>query len=165
VSYEKPFLLKGSFSVLTGRFARVLSLLEGPQRRFPTMRAPNPTGPGGITDPRYLDVVNSIVDVTRAGEASGENPAQTARQVEGIVEPRLDLVRAMDGFAELRVGRAFENFDDDFRRVDSKSGWHPLIERWRCTNCGNDTPEEFDACYACGQTRAEQARDNVPAAP
>lgn len=162
-SYEKPFLLKGSFSVMTGRFAKVLALLEGPQRMMPMMRPPNPTGPGGIADPRYLDVVNSIVEVTRAGEAGGQDPADTARQVEGIVEPRLDFVRAMDGFEELRVGRAFENFDDDFRRVDSKSDWHPLIERWRCTNCGNDTPVEFDACYACGHTRAEQEQPSVPA--
>jgi len=165
VSYEKPFLLKGSFSVLTGRFERVLSLLEGPQRRFPTMRPPNPTGPGGIADPRYLDVVNSIVEVTRAGEASGEDSVHTARQVEAIVEPRLDLVRAMDGFEQLRVGRAFENFDDNFRRVDQKPEWRPLIERWRCKNCGNDTPVEFDTCYACGQTRAEQQQQPVaPAA-
>jgi flavin-dependent dehydrogenase len=158
VSYEKPFLLKGSFSVLTGRFARVLSLLEGPERLMPRMRPPNPAAPGGITDPRYLDVVNSIVEVTRAGEAAGDDPAETARRVDAIVEPRLDLVRAMDGFAELRVGRAFENFDDNFVRVDHKDVWRPLIERWRCANCANDTPVEFDTCYACGQTRAEQTQ-------
>ncbi|MBV8942220.1 MAG: hypothetical protein JO240_10835 [Solirubrobacterales bacterium] len=109
--------------------------------------------------------MNSIVEVTRAGEASGQDPAGTARQVEAIVEPRLDLVRAMDGFDELRVGRAFENFDDAFRRVESKPEWRPLIERWRCRNCGNDTPAEFDACYACGQARAEQAQPTVSAAP
>lgn len=158
VSYEKPFLLKGSFSVLTGRFERVLKLLEGPQRLMPNMRPPNPTAPGGITDPRYLDVVDAIVEVARDGEAGRETPAETARKVEAIVEPRLDYVRAMEGFEQLRVGRAFENFDDNFRRVDHKPEWRPLIERWRCANCGNDTPTEFDVCYACGQARAEQAQ-------
>lgn len=152
-SYEKPFLLKGSFSVLTGRFARVLSLLEGPKRLMPSSRPPNPAGPGGITDPRYLEVVSAIVEQTRADEASGASPAQTAEKVASIVDPFIDQVRRMEGFSDLRVGRAFENFDDDFRRVEAKTEWQPLILRWRCPNCANDTPEEFDVCYSCGQAR------------
>lgn len=160
-SYEKPFLLKGSFSVFTGRFARVLSLLEGPKRRVPMMRPPNPTGPGGIVDLRYLQVVNSIVETARADETSGVPPAETAEKISGVVEPFIDQVRGMEGFSELHVGRAFENFDDDFRRVEAKRDWEPLIRRWRCPNCANDTPEEFDVCYSCGEARPVPAQASV----
>ena len=54
---------------------------------------------------------------------------------------------------DLHVGRAFEKFDDDFRRVAHKEDWQPLIPRWRCPNCRNDAPAAFDTCYVCGESR------------
>jgi flavin-dependent dehydrogenase len=159
LSFEKPFLVKAGLGVLSGRFAHVLSLLGGPGgHKMPNRRLPGPVGgPGSVVDPRYLDVVHRIIETTKTDEEQGVDPGETAKKVEAIVEPFLDQARSVEGFADLRVGRAFEQFDDNFQRVAHKDDWQPLIPRWRCPNCGNDAPMVFDTCYACGEPNPHAA--------
>ena len=108
--------------------------------------------------PRYTELLHRIVDVTRDLEARGADPAETATAVKAIVDPLVDEIAGLEGVAALHLSDAMQYYDDRLRRVPQKADWPSLVPTWRCANCDNRTPVEFDACYVCGDPPPAGAR-------
>jgi flavin-dependent dehydrogenase len=108
-----------------------------------------------LTEPVYANNVTRIVEVLRAGEVSGEDPAVTAQKVREITEPYLVELRSSEAWTRLQMERVFADYNAQLERVD-KPDWKPLLPTWRCSNCGTANVMELERCHHCGHV-AERA--------
>ena len=76
---------------------------------------------------------------------------------EDVLGPVFEEIGATEEVLALRLGVAFQNYDDRLQRVPRKEDFDSLVPSWRCPRCRNFTPVEFATCYACGEPAPEGA--------
>jgi flavin-dependent dehydrogenase len=169
-AFERAFMMRPAFFMsIQHEFIQRIGGVRAMRRMFPR-RPPGPAGEA-IVNPRFQQLMRQVVDADRELEARAAPPDETAAVFARVLDPLFEDVRAIDGVAALELGQAFQNYDDQLRRVPSKPNWESLTPTWRCTRCENRTPVEFAECYVCGDPappgahRPEEAAAGPPGPP
>ena len=143
-SFERTWMLK---------FAQSTTWERGPSDRYSAadLYLTN------LLEPRYRDLVETVVALQREQEQAGVDPADTAQRVRELVDPYLDSIAARPGHREARFDRFFSRYDADFHEVGDKPDREVAYPTWRCPVDGNLIGDDARACFVCGEPRPEDA--------
>lgn len=109
-----------------------------------------------LLNPRFTSLVRSILEVQRAEEEAGVDPAKTAKAVRGIVDPFLADLAKMPAVKEAQYGRFFTHYTDDLKRSAKKNKSMARMVTWQCPGCKTFVGIKQDRCHVCG-TKGEKS--------
>ena len=103
-------------------------------------------------NPRWVKITKEIVEVQRAGEMNGDDPARTADVVKKLVDDYIENLRETTELNDVPLSHYTRFYDDHGNRLDS-----PNYDKGRgdyeatlCDNCSLYFDDSLTACPYCG---------------
>lgn len=109
-----------------------------------------------LLNPRFTSLVRAVVEVQRADEEAGVDPAKTAKSVRAIIDPFLADLAQMPSVKEAEYGRFFTHYTNDLKRSPKKNKSMAKMVTWQCPNCKTYVGIKQDRCHVCG-TKGERS--------
>jgi flavin-dependent dehydrogenase len=103
-----------------------------------------------LLNPRFTSVVRSVLEVQRADEEAGVDPAKTVKAVRAIIDPFLAGLAEMDAVKDAQYGRFFTHYTDDLKRSAKKNKSMARTITWKCPGCSTWVSQQQDRCHVCG---------------
>jgi hypothetical protein len=107
----------------------------------------------GTLDPDYVDLMQRVIAVQRAGEESGADPADVALMVRGIVDPYIASLLTEEVVKNGEFGRFCTNYTDELVRIEGRIKAPGNYATWRCPTCQAFVNQPFERCMVCGEKR------------
>jgi flavin-dependent dehydrogenase/CRP-like cAMP-binding protein len=103
-----------------------------------------------LLNPRYTSMVRQVVDIMRADEEAGVDPAKTNKSVRAVIDPFLADLAQMPSVKEAQYGRFFTHYTDDLKRSPKKNKSLGRMITWQCPGCKTFVMIKQDRCHVCG---------------
>ena len=111
-----------------------------------------------LLNPRFTSLVRSVVEVQRADEEAGVDPAKTAKSVRALIDPFLADLAQMPSVKEAEYGRFFTHYTNDLKRSAKKNKSMARMITWQCPNCATWVDVRQDRCHVCGTKGARSLK-------
>ncbi|HEV7888419.1 MAG TPA: cyclic nucleotide-binding domain-containing protein [Acidimicrobiales bacterium] len=103
-----------------------------------------------LLNPRFTTVVRQVLDVQRADEEAGVDPAKTAKSVRAVIDPFLASLAQMPAVKEAEYGRFFTHYTNDLKRSAKKNKSIARMVTWHCPTCSTWVSIKQNRCHVCG---------------
>jgi flavin-dependent dehydrogenase len=103
-----------------------------------------------LLNPRFTSVVRQVVEIQRADEEAGVDPAKTAKAVRGVIDPFLAELAQMPSVKDAQYGRFFTHYTNDLKRSPKKNKSLGRMVTWHCPTCKTFVSVRQDRCHVCG---------------
>jgi hypothetical protein len=106
-----------------------------------------------LLNPVWVEMVNTVAEIQRQGEANGISPAEIARHVHEVADPFINEILSRPEIKDLRIGRYLSFYDDDGQRSDQprqdkeRGDYHGV----QCQRCELIFDDSLARCPYCGQ--------------
>ncbi|HEV3483919.1 MAG TPA: hypothetical protein VG106_00825, partial [Vicinamibacterales bacterium] len=133
------------------KFVQAFSGARGPAERYSS------TDPYllNFLEPRWRQLVQTVVTVQREHEANGESGAATATRLRAIIDPVIASLARRPAVQQGRFHRAFAHYDDNYERIGEKVPREVALPTWRCPTCEALVPDIHERCYVCSTRKPE----------
>lgn len=119
-----------------------------------------------LLEPRYRQLVETLVALQREQEAAGADPTDTAAKIRSLTDPHIASIVSRPDWRQVGFDRFFARYDTDLRRDEDKPLRQVLYPTWRCPRCLASVADEITRCFACGEPRpAEPVPGHAPFPP